>query len=325
KTAPARLNAFDAATSVHLLRNSAAERSVYEGDLSGLEDVFARRFEPGRPWSASRLEAYARCPFMFFVGSVLGLEEREEPTEGLDARQLGNIYHRIFEQLYPAVSDPTDLEQLIAVLPDVASEVLDGAPQREGFRVTAWWRQTRDEMVENVRRSLEALAELQADFVPLQYEAAFGIRDQPPLVVRDHNDSFALRGLIDRVDRAPDGRLRVIDYKTSGPWGYSATAVADGKKLQLPLYALAAQEALKLGEPAEGFYWHVRQAEPSSFKLSRFSGGPQEAMAVAVSHAWESVREARQGNFVPSAPDAGCPAWCAAALFCWQFKQGYGG
>ena len=306
----------------------------FDGDLSSLAAQFAARFGPDRPWSASRLEAYRSCPFHFFVGSVLGLEPREEPVEGLDARQLGNIYHRIFESLYQApevVPDPADLAQLLAALETVAGAVLDDAPAREGFRATAWWAQTRQEIVENVRRSLEALAELPGDFEPYRHEQVFGLRGRPLLVVREGehedegDDSFRLRGFIDRLDRSPDGRLRVIDYKTGGPHPFTNQAVEQGKKLQLPLYALAARDALGLGEPVEGFYWHVRHAEPSGFTLAGFPGGAEEALAVAVAKAWEAVRGARSGYFVPHPPGDGCPSYCPAAAFCWHCRPGFRG
>jgi ATP-dependent helicase/DNAse subunit B len=290
-----------------------------------MADTFAQRFGPAHAWSSSRLEAYRTCPFLFFVGSVLHLEPRAEPAEGLDARQLGSIYHRILEQLYQRVDDPADLEQLLAALPDVARAVLDEAPGREGFRETAWWSQTRAEILEDVRRSLQALARIQGDFIPSQYEAPFGLRAQPVLVVRDGDDSFRLRGLIDRVDRTPDGRLRVIDYKTGGPASYNKKAVTEGKKIQLPLYALAARDALGLGEPVEGFYWHVRHAQPSPFTLSGFDGGPEAAMGIVVEKVWETVREARAGHFMPQPPDNGCPSYCPAAGFCWRYQPGFGG
>ena len=326
ETEPLRHAALDLA--VHVLhRRSGAAASSYDGDLKALGDRFERQFDPGYTWSASRLESYRTCPFSFFVGRVLDLEPREEPAEGLDARQLGTIYHRILEAVFqaPGVRDPADLEQLLAALPEVGAVVLDAAPEEEGFRETAWWMQTRDEILENVRRSLAALAALPGDFVPRRHEAAFGLWGQPPLVVRAGEDAFLLRGLIDRVDRAPDGRVRVIDYKTAGPWAYTKKAVAEGQKLQLPLYALAARDALRLGDPAEGFYWHVRQAEPSPFQMSRFDGGPEGAMAVAVDKAWEAVRGARDGHFVPQPPDGGCPSYCPAAGFCWRYQPGYGG
>jgi RecB family exonuclease len=326
ETEPLRDAALALAVQVLQLRSSAAA-SGYDGDLRALGDTFVRQFGPGYTWSASRLESYRACPFSFYVGRVLDLEPRPEPAEGLDARQLGSVYHRILERVFkaPGVRDPTDVGQLLAALPEVGAAVLDAAPEEEGFRETAWWTQTREEILENVGRSLAALAALAGGFVPREHELRFGLWRQPPLVVREGEDSFLVRGVIDRVDRAPDGRVRVIDYKTSGPWTFTKKAVAEGQKLQLPLYALAARDALRLGEPAEGFYWHVRQAETSPFQMSKFDGGPEGAMAVAVEKAWEAVRGARDGHFAPEPPDGGCPSYCPAAGFCWRYQRGYGG
>jgi ATP-dependent helicase/DNAse subunit B len=333
--------ALDRAAQVLRLRAGAggasdanAGAAAHDGDLSVWGKVFARRYGPAHVWSASRLEAYRGCPFRFFVGSVLGLEPRAEPVEGLDARQLGNIYHRIMERLYRAVADPADLDALLEALPEIAALILDEAPQREGFRATAWWAQTRDEIVEHVRLSVCALHALSGDYVPHSYERAFGISGAPgdALVVRaaEGDDAFRLRGYIDRVDVDPGERVRIIDYKTGGPAGFSARAFEEGKKLQLPLYALAAQEALGLGEIADGFYWHVRHAawhleharSRSWFTLAR--AGPAEAVARARDYAWRTIRRVRRGEFTPIPPDDGCPDYCPAAAFCWRYApQGW--
>jgi hypothetical protein len=295
------------------------------GDSGGLAGEFPRRFGPARRWSASRLETYRTCPFFFFVGNVLGLEPREEPEEGMDARQLGAVYHAILEQVYRAALDPADLDALSEALSRVAPAVLDEAPRRLGFRATAWWAQTREEIMEKVRRSLAGLAAIQGDYTPLAYEASFGLRGQPPLVLRDGDDSFFLGGIIDRVDRAPGGRLRIIDYKTGGPSPFTLRAAVEGKKLQLSLYALAARDALGLGTPEDGFYWHVRQAEASSLRLQGRLEGPDSLLEVAVIKSWEAVRGARGGQFAPHAPDDGCPGYCPAVAFCWRYRPGFGG
>jgi ATP-dependent helicase/DNAse subunit B len=322
---PVRQIALNAAADLFRLRWGGATDSPFDGDLSGLASVFAQCFGLEHTWSASRLEAYRTCPFFFFVGSVLSLEPRLEPVEGPDARQLGTTYHRIFEEIHqaPEVDDPSDLEQLLAALPVVAARVLDEAAQREGFRETAWWAQTCAEIVKNVERSLRALADLAGEFVPLVHEARFF--EPQSLTVTEGEDCFRLHGLIDRVDQAPDGRVRVVDYKTSGPYSFTKKAFAEGKKLQLPLYALAARDALGLGEPVEGFYWHIRHAEPSGFTMSGFEGGPEAAIKNAVEKAWEAIRGARGGHFVPHPPPDGCPSYCPAAAFCWQYRPGFGG
>jgi hypothetical protein len=140
------------------------------------------------------------------------------------------------------------------------------------------------------------------------------------LAVTDGDDHFHLRGLIDRVDQDPTGGVRVIDYKTAGPSRFRDSAVRRGDILQLPLYALAARDALGMGEPRDGFYWHVRSAECSPFTLAGFEGGPEGAIGCAVARAWEAVRGARAGHFVPCPPDGGCPSYCPAAGFCWHMR-----
>ena len=325
--APERLAALQ--TSTHLFRSRAdGDPSPFDGDLGSLSTDFADRFSPDRTWSASRLEKYRTCPYLFFVGSVLGLEPREKPVEGLDRRQLGNIYHHILKQVYeaPGVGKPPDLEQLVSALDSVAARVLDEAPKQEGFRETAWWQQTRIEIVENLRRSLRALTELSREFVPIVPEGLEAGFDGPhTLVVIADQDSFRVHGIIDRIDRDAVGHVRIIDYKTSGPTSFDSKALIEGKKLQVPLYALAAQDALGLEEISEGFYWHVIQAEASGFQLSEFEGGPEAAIAIAVVKSWEAVRGARSGRFAPSPPDDGCPDYCPAAAFCWHFQPGFRG
>jgi len=318
------------AASAHVLAHRAGDQpSPYDGGLAQWSVAFADRFGPDHTWSASRLESYRACPLLFYVSSVLRLEPRTVPAEGLDARQLGNLYHHLMEGVYRAVDDPTDLAQLLETLPRVAAPLLDVAPRQEGFRETAWWAQTRREIVQNVEDSLRALDQLRGEYVPSQYERAFGLQGQPALVVEDpaKGDALRLRGFIDRVDLAPDGRARIIDYKTGGPWGFSARAFEEGKKLQLALYARAA-ESLGLGEVADGYYWHVRHSawhlenvdRSSWFTLARAGGDLQAVIERALAYSWEAVRAVRAGQFAPKAPEDGCPDYCPAAGFCWHYE-----
>lgn len=327
QTDPERQAALQAASQMLEARRP-GQGSACDGDLTTLAREFSAAFAPQRTWSASRLETYRACPFRFFVTHVLRLEPRVEPTEGLNAAQIGNIFHRILEQVYlaPEVRDQADVSQLLQALGAIARKVLDEAPVREGFRATAWWEQTRAEIEEKMRRSLIALhsPELSGDYVPVAHEVAFERANE--LVVHDGDDSFRLRGRIDRIDRTPDGRLRIIDYKSGGKSSFTNQALSDGKKIQLALYAVAVRDALHLGEPVDGFYWHVQQAERSSLTLSKYRGEAGEsAPDVAVQRAWEAVRGVRAGAFVPLSPEDGCPPYCPALAFCWHYVPGFGG
>jgi ATP-dependent helicase/DNAse subunit B len=295
----------------------AGETAVTNGNLSALTPDLTTRYGPDHIWSASRLESYQTCGFFFFVKSVLALAPRPEPAEGLDVAQLGSLYHQLFEAVTTAgLPDPSTEAAVRHQVTTLATPILDAAPEQQGFRETGWWAQTRQEILDNVTRSVMALND--GSYTFLQAEASFGFQGDP-LVIEDGDDALRLHGFIDRIDRRPDGQIRLIDYKLGGKYGYPAKAFAQGKKLQLPLYALAAQETLGLGEVADGFYWHFQQAEASSFQLEKADGGVAGALETAVTHAWDAVHRIRQGQFSPQPPAEGCPSYCPAAAFCWQY------
>jgi RecB family exonuclease len=287
------------------------------GDLSALTEQLARRFGPERAWSSSKLETYAKCPHYFWAAYVMELEPEELPEAGFDVLVLGSIYHLVLERLYERVSDG-DPNRLRAELDTVAQEVYTTAPDDYGFRPTPLWERRHEEMTETLRQTLEALIDASEAYAPLVPELAFGLQGQPPLVIHGDQTTLQLRGYIDRVDRATDGRLRIIDYK-AGSTPISARDLIEGTRLQLPLYALAAQEAL--GESVDsGFYWHIGSAKASSLKLERFEGGVPGAIETAVIHALGIVEAVRAGEFAPTPSPDGCPPFCPAAAFCDEFK-----
>ncbi len=307
--------------------NSSEENpSQYDGWLTASAEYLGKRYGAGSSWSASRLESYRTCPFLFFIGQELRLEKVEPPREGLDARQLGNLYHKIFEEVYTVSAPDTTLENCIKNLEEVAEKVFRTAPEKEGFRELPSWEQTKEEIINNVRNGLIILENINPDFQFYQAEKRFGISGDstPALIIRgDGNDYFKLRGLIDRIDVNSSQEIRIVDYKTSSSAGFSRRALSNGEKIQLPLYALAARENLELGEVAEGFYFHVQSGETSGLKLSDFKykefSGPEGAIDLAVKYAWDSVSGARAGYFLPEVPLGGCPDYCPAAAFCWHF------
>jgi ATP-dependent helicase/DNAse subunit B len=293
----------------------------FEGDTStgsvqvlDLSENFGAEFG----WSASKLESYGTCPFEFFVAYALGLEPRMPPEEGFDVRMLGSMLHQILEDVYAAASD---LETCLALLPEKAREVFERAPQDYGFRPTALWAVQQRELERRLRETITALDEVSQGFRPFRMEARFGM-GEPSLVLRTEAGEVRLHGYIDRLDTAPDGSLRVIDYKTGGTT-ISSAHLKEGRRLQLPIYALAARDALGLGEVSSGFYWHIQSAQASSLKLEKFDGGVDEAFATAVAHVGRHVNGIRSGHFEPKPPAEGCPSYCPAVGFCWRYKKGF--
>jgi RecB family exonuclease/superfamily I DNA/RNA helicase len=303
---------------VRTRRTRRAAPSPFDGDLGA--EIFDRAalHERLRRWSPSRLESYRTCPQFFYLTHVLKLEVRGEPAEGADNRQLGNIYHRIFETVYRAAGLAADVETLLAALPAVAAAVLDDAPAREGFRVTALWQQQSAAIEADVARSLAELGG-----TPVALEAHF--RGDRALTLTLDGEPYTISGVVDRIDRLADGSLRVIDYKLGVSDYDKSSALAEGKRLQLPLYALAAAR-LGHGVVSDGVYWFVTQARASKWSLSRFEDpatgavGAAAAIELAVAHAHAAVQGAWQGHFQPTPPASGCPDYCPAASFCWRYR-----
>ena len=305
-------------------RRAKLAQGVFEGGLSRLTDQLTSKFSEDYVWSASRLETYKACPFRFFVDAALKLEPKKTPELGLDVAQRGSILHRVLEYVYRRAGQ----ESLppLELLDEVAEGVFAKAPWDDAFRPSALWEVEKAELLEKLRKTLEAIELEQGKWKPLEFEQKFGIGSAPALALDVDGNIVQIRGVIDRLDVNLEGGLRVIDYK-SGSTHLSKIDLLNGSRLQLPIYALAAQEALDLGEVEEGFYWSINDAKSSSIKLSSFKygeeKGPHAAYQVAREHIQEILEGTRAGNFAPKAPKGGCPDYCPAKSWCWRYEAGY--
>lgn len=284
-----------------------------EGKFEGETFDLTERFGPDFGWSASKLESYGTCAFEFFVAYGLELEPREEPEEGYDARALGTMLHEILEK-HLAGEAGADLHE-------TALAVFAAGPTKYGFRPTPLWEQQKAELLRRLDETVAKLAEASQGWRPFKRELKFGM-GEPSLVLETEAGPVRLHGYIDRVDISAEGGLRVMDYKTGGA-AITAAHLREGRRLQLPIYALAAQKALGLGTVTHGFYWHIQKAEPSSLKLEKFEDGINSAFAVAIAHVGRHVAGIRAGHFEPKPPAEGCPSYCPAAEFCWRYKKGF--
>lgn len=318
------LNRSRAILSARLARDPSAHQ---EGNLQILSSELAERFGSGYPWSPTQLEIYGACPYRFFAEIVLQLEAVEEPQTGFDARQFGSMLHRILEQAYRMAASPGDVQSVIISLNEVAQRTFAEAPERYGFRPGPLWAVQQEQLLRSLQRSVEKLAEMGKDWTPLAFELVFGYGSSPALQIDATRGPVILRGVIDRVDRDNAGRIRIIDYKIGGS-SLSAADLLEGKRLQLPLYALAARDALHLGQIADGLYWSVLPARAGSLRLERFKGETggilfqdvEGATAVATLHVKRIIDGVHSGKFPPLPPQSGCPSYCAAAHWCWAYR-----
>ena len=319
----------DLATSWHIATELFQARlsgvaTHFDGDLSQYRETLTQIYGPDHVWSTSRLEQVQTCGHFFFVNNLLFLDAHPEPALGLDVRQLGSLYHALFEQVYndPANIPHPESVELVPFVTALAQPILAKAPQRYGFREAAWWSHTQNKIIADVIFSIRQLAVEQNGFTPVALEERFGLPDNPLVIPAPQgtDDRLQVRGVVDRIDRNPAGEIRVIDYKLGGPANFTNKELERGRKLQLPFYALAMQEALSHGPAVDGFYWHVTKRESSKLTLATYEGGIESAIATAINHAWSAVNQTRGGDYRPAPPPEGCPDYCPAQVYCWHYK-----
>ncbi|TLY22595.1 MAG: hypothetical protein E6K64_10600 [Nitrospirae bacterium] len=216
--------------------------------------------------SPTALERYAQCPFKYFAEKVLRLEPLETPDSVLvpDARARGTLCHAILRRFYQQLTegkvavDQVTSSDIDAWLAAAAEEAFTHFEATEPVGYPLLWSLIKDDLTRLVRTFIENdLQELRASgYRPLLFEVAvigsFGA------TLPDTVSHVPIRGRLDRVDVRRDNRqahVRIVDYKYTESRGPKledrdlATAALRGKRLQPPLYLLAATGVLK-EEPA---------------------------------------------------------------------------
>jgi ATP-dependent helicase/nuclease subunit B len=247
----------------------------FDGNLAGL----ILPSPAAQPTSATRLEAWAICPFAYLVHEVLAVEPVENPEDQLEitATDRGSLIHEVLERFIVGVLarrpagqvrpdhswSEADRERLLAITDEVCARYeahgLTGRP--------IFWRRDRRRIVADLLRFLAADSEHRREHGtrPVAAELAFGVRgsdlDAVPLRLPDGR-SVRFRGRADRVDVADDGTLHVVDYKTGKSQGYTDLSEEEpdlrGRKLQLAVYGAAARRHHgRADTPVRAEYWFV--------------------------------------------------------------------
>jgi putative RecB family exonuclease len=264
-------------------------------EAAAVADAPAR--EPARPGlSPSRANDFLQCPLMFRLRVV---DRLPEPPSTAAAR--GTLVHAVLEHLFelPAVERtlaaahglvPEQWERLLERDPGVA-ELFDGPAA-----LTEWL------------TSAEALLET---YFSLEDPTRLEPRERELVVRTELDDGPQLRGIVDRVDVAPNGWVRVVDYKTgrSPRPGFESSAL-----FQMRFYAFV--------------IWRTRGVLPKRLQLEYLGDGvivqheptePEMATFEArIRSIWAGIQEAaRAGDWRPRTSKL-CD-WCSFRELCPAF------
>jgi RecB family exonuclease len=263
------------------------------------------------------VERYQDCPFKFFANDVLRIDELPEDEPSLSPRARGRfiheVFHRFFEEWDRRGGGMITADRLAAareVFADIATPLLDRLPGPDAALERARLFGSPIAVgVVDVVLGLEAARPVDVVERWLEYrlEGEFSLED-------DRGRRVPLKGVADRIDLLAGNRLRVIDYKT----GY---APEKKRALQVPVYALCAQERLR--EQGRGA-WDVDEGAYVAFSgrktlVQVIRSGKDDAVATladARNRLFDSVLGIERGEFPPKPHDPRICSWCAYPSVC---------
>jgi putative RecB family exonuclease len=263
---------------------------------------------PPNSLSPSRAADFMQCPLLYRFRVIDKLPEKPTP-----AATRGTVVHAVLERLFDSPAAERNVrrarsmvarewERLLAKRPELAElftedgQAAPGEGAADGAELARWLARA-EELVERWF-SLED---------PTRLEPA-----ERELFVEARLDSgLRLRGIIDRVDVAPTGEVRIVDYKTGKA---PRPEYAAGALFQMKFYALV--------------LWRLRGTVPRRLQLVYLGSGdvltydPDEGDLRGVERKllalWDAIRRATESGDWRPRPGPLCD-WCAHRALCPEF------
>ncbi|TDU02887.1 putative RecB family exonuclease [Streptomyces sp. 846.5] len=261
---------------------------------------------PARPVAApvalspSRAGDFMTCPLLYRLRVI---DKVPEPPSAAATR--GTVVHAVLERLFDAPAAQRTPEAARALLRPEWERLLEKRPElaalfpgdADGAELAGW--------LADAEKLVEGWFRLED---PTRLEPA----ERELYVETQLESGLRLRGYVDRVDVAPTGEIRVVDYKT----GKAPSRDFEGRAMfQMKFYALV--------------LWRLRGVVPRRLQLVYLGGGgqlvtydPDPADLRAVERKllalWEAIQRALETGEWPANRNRLCD-WCSFQSLCPAF------
>ncbi|MFH9085387.1 PD-(D/E)XK nuclease family protein [Streptomyces sp. NPDC017673] len=249
--------------------------------------------------SPSRASDFMQCPLLYRFRVIDRLPEK--PSE---AATRGTLVHAVLERLFDAPAGERTAPRAKALIPGQWDRLRESRPEvtelfaddPEGERLAGW--------LAEAERLVERWFTLED---PTRLEPA----ERELFVEAELESGLRLRGIIDRVDVAPTGEVRIVDYKTGKA---PRPEYAEGALFQMKFYALVV--------------WRLKRVVPRRLQLVYLGSGDVltydpvladlERVERKLHALWEAIKQATEtGNWRPR-PTKLC-GWCDHQAHCPEF------
>ena len=240
--------------------------------------------------SPSRMNDFTNCPQLYKYRTIDLLPE----PPSIDAER-GKLVHSVLEDIFELPSSERTFASAIDLLPQAWSKQLAKTPELAALVLDE------KEWIDRARALLTSYFSLEN---PTTFESTF----RELHLERTISDEIYLHGYVDRLDVAPTGEVRIVDYKT----GKSPKPGWDEKALfQLRIYAL--------------LYWRNQGVLPRLLKLiylgdvKVIESSPTEAQLKSAEtklmNIGSEILSAIESNHFPTRASKLCD-WCFFKTIC---------
>jgi putative RecB family exonuclease len=240
--------------------------------------------------SPSRVNDFTNCPQLYKYRAILNLPE----AISLDAER-GKLVHAVLEDLFELPRADRNQTSALSILPGAWQKQITKKPELEP-------------LITSQQEWMDRAQSLLATYFNLEDPTSFDSTYRELHLEKDFTDQIYLHGYVDRLDIAPTGEVRIVDYKT----GKSPKPGWEEKALfQLRVYAL--------------LYWRNEGVLPRLLQLLYLGDGKTvksspterelEATERILKNIGDEILTAIDTDFFPTKKSRLCD-WCSFKSIC---------
>ncbi|MFD4138473.1 MULTISPECIES: RecB family exonuclease [unclassified Streptomyces] len=240
-----------------------------------------------------------QCPLLYRFRVIDRLPEK--PSE---AATRGTLVHAVLERLFDDPAVERTAPRAKAMIPGQWNRLLESKPELSELFAE-------DEGGERLTRWLGEAEQLVDRWFTLEDPTRLEPAEREMFVETELESGLRLRGVIDRVDIAPTGEVRIVDYKTGKA---PRPEYSEGALFQMKFYALV--------------IWRLKSVLPRRLQLVYLGSGDVltydpvpadlERMERKLLALWDAIRLATEtGDWRPR-PTKLC-GWCDHQAVCPEF------
>ncbi|MCX6165333.1 MAG: PD-(D/E)XK nuclease family protein [Ignavibacteriae bacterium] len=196
---------------------------VYSVEKKNIEifktDSTMKRLMEIKHYSSTALKEYINCPLQFYFRRIAKIEEEKEIEESFDSMLIGNVLHKILEDIYlpfkGKIVSEGDINDIGIMVKENSDSILENAVRACKSDYVLKKYSGKNNLFKNIVLKL-----LLRVFENEKTQAPFKILDIEKIInytfqISKNNKEIGINiaGRIDRIDEK-DGVIRIIDYKT---------------------------------------------------------------------------------------------------------------